>query len=49
MVLVLCRETKKKEWNNRLETLSTHIDFWTNPKNKSEKTVQIIELFFDGY
>ena len=40
---------KKKEWNNRLETLSTHIDFWTNPKNKSEKTVQIIELFFDGY
>ena len=42
-------KNKKKEWNNRLETLSTHIDFWTNPKNKSEKTVQIIELFFDGY
>ena len=42
-------KNKKKEWNHRLETLSTHIDFWTNPKNKSEKTVQIIELFFDEY
>ena len=35
----------KKSWNERLEALKSQIDYWI--KNKSEKTLEIIELFYD--
>ena len=37
----------KKEWNNRLECLKEQINYWTQPENKTNKTLEIIQLFYD--
>ena len=37
----------KKEWNNRLECLKEQINYWTQPENKTDKTLEIIQLFYD--
>lgn len=42
------KKTKIKEWNNRLEVLNTQIEYWTIPENKSEKTIEVVELFYDN-
>ena len=41
------KKTKMKEWNERLEVLNTQIAYWTNPDNKTEKTIEIVQLFYD--
>ena len=35
------------EWITRLKNLSNQIKYWTNPENTSEKTVEIVELYYD--
>lgn len=40
------KRSKKKEWNERLINLKSQIDFWINPENKSEKTIEIIKLYY---
>ena len=37
----------KKEWNNRLECLKEQINYWTKPENKTDKTLEIIQLFYN--
>jgi len=37
--------TKEKEWKERLDMLSSNINYWT--KNNTDKTVEIIQLFYD--
>jgi len=37
----------KKEWNTRLECLKEQINYWSNPENKTDKTIEIIQLFYD--
>ena len=32
---------------NRLETLNEQIKYWLNPENKTDKTIEIIQLFYD--
>lgn len=41
------KKTKIKEWNERLTSLKLQIDYWTNPKNKTDKIIEIIQLFYD--
>jgi hypothetical protein len=41
------KKTKVKEWNERLEALNTQIAYWSHTDNKTEKTVEIIQLFYD--
>ena len=41
------KESKKKEWTHRLESLETQIQYWIQPENKTDKTVEIVELFYD--
>ena len=41
------RKQKKKEWESRLERLREQVEYWTNPENATEKTVEIVELFYD--
>ena len=36
--------TKKEEWEKRIETLTDTISYWV--ENMSDKTVEIIELFY---
>jgi hypothetical protein len=41
------KKSKKTEWNERLEALKDQIDYWIQSENKTEKTVEIIQLFYD--
>jgi hypothetical protein len=39
------KKSKKKEWSQRLEVLKEQIKYWL--ENKTEKTIEIIQLFYD--
>jgi hypothetical protein len=41
------KKTKMKEWNTRLEFLKSQIEYWSNSENMSDKTIQIVELFYN--
>jgi len=41
------KNNKINEWNNRLEELKSQIEYWTNDKNKTDKTIEIIQLFYN--
>jgi hypothetical protein len=43
----LIKIVKKKEWLERLECLKNQIAYWNNPINKTDKTVEIIQLYYD--
>lgn len=41
------KNNKLNEWKQRLETLKSQIDYWIDENNKTEKTIEIIHLFYD--
>jgi len=41
------KKSKQVEWNQRLNTLTNQINYWLNPENITEKTMEIIQLFYD--
>jgi hypothetical protein len=41
------KKTKQNEWNDRLNVLSSQIEYWLNPENVTDKTVEVIQLFYD--
>jgi len=43
----IVKKSKIIEWNNRLDSLKNQIIYWTNPDNKTNKTIEIIHLFYD--
>lgn len=45
----ICRikKNKVKEWDNRMSILKEHINYWIQPENTTNKTVEIIQLFYD--
>jgi len=44
---VLCiPKNKQSEWNNRLSILKKQIEYWI--ENKTYKTIEIIQLYYDG-
>ena len=45
----ICGVKKSKiiEWDTRLETLKNQIKYWCKPKNITEKTLEVIQLFYD--
>ena len=45
--ICVVKKTKINEWNCRLIKLEEQIDFWCNPVNKTEKTIEQIHLFYD--
>lgn len=38
---------KEIEWNNRLNELKEKIKYWCNPENITNKTIEIIQLYYD--
>jgi hypothetical protein len=44
--LSVIKKTKKEEWTNRLNSLSSQITYWIQPENTTNKTIEIIELFY---
>jgi len=43
------KTNKNDEWNERLSTLQSQIEYWSNENNKTEKTIEIIQLYYDGF
>ena len=41
------RKSKIGEWKNRLSVLNNIIEYWINPLNITDKTVETIHLFYD--
>jgi hypothetical protein len=48
MVFVQLKKQKKKEWNDRLNNLLSQIEYWIDPNNKIDKTVEVIQLYYDN-
>jgi hypothetical protein len=40
-------KSKKKEWEERLTRLEYQIRYWLDPENKTDKTVEVIQLYYD--
>lgn len=45
--ICIIKPLKKKEWNERLTNLETQIRYWINPENKTDKTIEVIQLYYD--
>ena len=41
------KNNKIIEWDERLKVLKSQIEYWSNPENKTEKTVEVIQLFYN--
>jgi hypothetical protein len=45
--ICVVKKSKKSEWAERLNALEEQIKYWLNPSNTTNKTVEIIQLFYD--
>jgi hypothetical protein len=45
--ICLVKKSKKDEWVQRLQVLEEHINYWINPLNITDKTIETIQLFYD--
>jgi len=43
----IIKQSKIKEWNDRLYRIECEINYWTLPENMTTKTINIINLFYD--
>jgi hypothetical protein len=41
------KNNKTDEWLKRLDILKETIEYWCNPENKTEKTLEVIQLFYN--
>ena len=37
----------KNDWESRLEKLKDQIEYWTTPENKTDKTVEVVQLYYN--
>ena len=45
--ICIVKKSKKYEWIERLNVLETHIKYWINPENITNKTIETVQLFYD--
>jgi len=45
--ICVVKKSKKDEWTQRLNVLVNHIKYWINPENRTNKIIEIIQLFYD--
>jgi hypothetical protein len=45
--MCVIKKSKNNEWNERLNVLEEHINYWINPENITNKTIETIQLFYD--
>ena len=43
------KKEKKEEWEIRLDCLKSQIKYWINPKNKTNKMIETVQLYYDGF
>ena len=41
------KKSKMIEWDDRLNSLKNCVDYWINPENVTNKTIEVIQLFYD--
>jgi hypothetical protein len=46
--ICVVKKSKKDEWTQRLNVLEEHINYWINPENTTNKTIETIQLFYDS-
>jgi hypothetical protein len=46
--ICIVKKTKQKEWSERLQALKCQIEYWIIPENKTFKTIETIQLFYDN-
>ena len=44
-----CMISRKNEWKRRLNILKNQVSYWLNEENKTNKTVEVVHLFFNGF
>ena len=44
---MICVIKRKKEWKIRLEKLKNEIEYNLEEKNKSDKMIKVVSLFYD--
>ena len=45
--ICVVKKCKQKEWTDRLSVLESQVEYWINPENQTDKTVETVELFYD--
>jgi hypothetical protein len=45
--ICVIKESKQSEWSERLDVLKEHIHYWIKPENTTNKTIEVIQLFYD--
>ena len=45
--ICVVKKSKQKEWLERLNTLEEQIKYWIYPENMTDKTIEIIQLYYD--
>lgn len=45
--IFIINKDENNDWNNRLETLKTQIEYWSN--NPTDKTLEVVHLFYDNF
>ena len=45
--IIVIKKNKLNEWNERLYILKERIEYWLNPKNTTNKTIEVIKLFYN--
>jgi hypothetical protein len=45
--IIKIKNDKIYEWNNRLNSLKSQIEYWSNEIYKTDKTIETIQLYYD--
>jgi hypothetical protein len=45
--IIVVKKSKTEEWKQRLNILEETINYWINPDNNTNKTIEIIQLFYN--
>jgi len=45
--ICVVKKSKKSEWTKRLNDLTESILYWINPENKTNKSIETIQLYYD--
>ena len=46
--ICVVKKTKTAEWETRLSVLEQHINYWMDTENKTNKTIETIQLYYDN-
>jgi len=47
--ILTVKKNRQEEWEERLETLKDQIKYWSDPENKIDKTLEVVQLYYDGF